>query len=457
MTAAPTAAKAEGLLTQVPTSAPSGEPAWLTERREAAIQHLRETGFPRKKDEAWRFTSVREVVGTPFRRADPRTWSEEEVQRVALRLPEPSASAASRFWMFGGRPVGAAAEPPAKQLHLGGIGYVERPGVRVTPLRHVLEKQPERVAAVLASLAPNTAFSALNSALFDDGVVVEVDPGVRVESTLEVNHFDGVGSPHAAFPRLLVLAGEGSELRLVERFLGDEFHNGLTCPVTEVHLAPGARVDHVRAALGSAGPQLAHLAVRLERDAHYASRVVTLGGRLSRLDLNVAFAGPGAEAVLDGVFHATTDDHVDHQLFVDHAVDRCTSRVTYRGLLAGRGRAVFNAVGAVRSGTVGSAVHQENRNLLLSDDAVIDTKPHLEIESDDVTASHGTAIGALNRDQLYYLRTRGLPEEHARAMLTFAFVQELLGRIPDPDIAHELSTDLLGYVPDSDSIRELLA
>src|SRR5690606_27906469 len=139
---------------------------------------------------------------------------------------------------------------------------------------------------------------------------------------------------------------------------------------------------------------LAYLAVEQGRDSFYGSRVVTLGGALSRLDVDLYLRGEGAEAELDGVYHVDRREHVDHHLRVEHVAGHCSSHVRCRGLLDGAGHAVFDAIGVVRPGAAGTSAHQENRNLLLSDEATIDTKPHLEIETDEVQASHGTTVGA---------------------------------------------------------------
>jgi len=170
----------------------------------------------------------------------------------------------------------------------------------------------------------------------------------------------------------------------------------------------------------------------------------------------VRFAGEGAECTLNGVYHATGDEHVDHRTLVDHASPDCESHETYRGLVDGRGRAVFDGTMVVRRDAQRSSAHQENRNLLLSDDAVVNTKPHLEIDADDVKASHGATVGALDDAQLFYLRSRGIEESEARDMLIFAFVEALLDRIPHEPVARRLGEALLERLPHGDLVREML-
>lgn len=473
MTTAPRLADDGGL--RLPEQVPSDGPAWLRERRQQALEHLRDRGFPRRKDEAWRFTSVRDVVSTDFAPSEHVDWSRaraaagdagDDVLRVVVADGHPDPELPDR----GPR------------------------GVTVRRLADVLAGDPDGLAPLLGGLAPVAAFGALNAASFRDGLVIDVEGAVA--TPLEVLHLAVPGAePRMAFPRVVVRVAPGAEASLVERYavvgadgrvVGEvgsadgaqraapddatasaEGHRSaahLTAAVTEVVVGAGARLDHTRAMTGAPSEaHLAQLAVRVERHGRYASHVVSLGGgaagprsSLGRVEISVAFAGEGAEATLDGVYHVDGADHVDHQLFVDHAVSHATSYVTYRGLLDGRGHAVFNAIGAVRPGTAGSAAHQENRNLLLSDDAVVDAKPHLEIEADDVVASHGTAIGALDEEPLFYLRSRGIPEGQARATLTFAFVQTLLSAIPHEATARRLAEAVVARLPEGETLRELL-
>lgn len=428
----------EGLMAAVPAEPRSAGPAWLVGLREEAAAHLRDAGFPGRKHEKWRFTSVREVVDTPFETAfaDPaaaRAWVDE-------RLGDDGTW---RLVLADGRPDLEGAGPPPE-------------GVRVRSLAEVLASEPALVEPVLGQLVPTEHFAALSSALFEDGAVVVVDGAP--DRPVHLVHVATPGeTPRAAYPRVVVLAQDGSEGTLVESFLtrpGEGKH--LTNAVAEVSVGADARLEHVRVTEGEPhAMQLAYLAASLDRDAFYGSRIVALGGAPSRLELTVRFEGPGAEAALDGAYHVDGREHVDHQVLVEHAAPHCTSQVTYRGLLDGRGHAVFNAMGVVKRDAQRSSVHQENRNLLLSDDATIDTKPHLEIDADDISASHGAAVGAVDDASLFYLRSRGIPEPQARDILTFAFVSELLERLPHAPLVDRTSEAVLTRLPHGDVIREL--
>lgn len=291
--------------------------------------------------------------------------------------------------------------------------------------------------ALFGALAHGEHFSALNAAAHSKPVLL------RAEGTsagaLTLTHRGGA----ASCPRVFLEVAANTELLLVERFEGESVFNN---NVLEIVLQAGARLRHLRVHQDS-GRTIGTLAVKQSRDSHYESHVVTLGGKLCRLDLHVDLAEPGAECNLRGVYHVTGKDHVDHHLRVDHSAPHGTSRQEYRGLLDERGTAVFDGQAIVHRTGGGAEAHQSNRNLLLAETANVFTKPHLEIDHDDVVASHGATVGALDEDQVFYLRTRGVPEATARAMLTFAFAQAILDELPSPEARAELSEELRSRLP----------
>jgi len=428
----------DGLISVVPKDPTAGEPEWLGGLRARAAAHLHEAGFPGKKHERWRFTSVRDVVDTAFAPA------EADGGAVAFADEHLGDDGTWRVVLSAGRPVIDGDAPE---------------GVTVRSLADVLASDPASLEGALGAVVKGEQFAALNDALFTDGLVIDIAKNADVATPIHVVHVATPGAaPSASYPRLLVTAATGSRATLVESFLaheGDGDAKHLTNTVAEVSVGPNARLEHVRITEGTPRAlQIAYLGARLDRDAFYGSRVVALGGGLTRLELSVRFEGPGAEIELDGAYHVGTGDHVDHQLRVDHVAGRCTSHARYRGLLDGRGHAVFNAEGVVHRDAAGSAAHQENRNLLLSDDATIDTKPHLEIDCDDVAASHGTTVGALDDAQLFYLRSRGIPLEKARDILTYAFAREVIDSIGHAPLVKRCSEAVLARLPHGEALAE---
>jgi Fe-S cluster assembly protein SufD len=413
---------------------PSGPP-WLASLRRAAKDTLSAGGFPTKKHEAWRFTSVREIVDTAFGVA-----SGDAAQALALVDRTLGDDGTHRFVIVDGRPI-------VPEASWDGTA-------RARSLARVLANDASMLESWLGRVARAEHFAALNAALFEDGVLLEI--AGEVDRPIHLVHV-GVGgaAPAAAYPRIVVSC-EGSA-KLIETYLtapGAAKH--LTNAVTEVVLADGAKLDHTRIVLGDERAlHLAYLAVKQGASTTYASHVVTLGGALSRVELDVHLSGEGASAELDGVYVVDRQEHVDHQIFVEHAVGQGTSHTRYRGILDGRGHAVFNAMGIVRKDAQRTQAHQENKNLLLSDDATIDTKPHLEIEADDVKASHGATIGSVDEEALFYLRARGISEDEARDVLTYAFVRELLEKIPHEPTSRFASDAVLARLRSGARIKEL--
>jgi Fe-S cluster assembly protein SufD len=420
-----------------------GGPGWLVEQRFAAVAHLRDRGLPTKKAEAWRFTPVEPLAKVSFApRAAAAPARALEVARARV-----GDDGTFQVVVVDGAPLlehaGAAPE-----------------GVEVRSLAEALSREPALVEAHLGQHALQEDFAALNAVLFRDGVVVRVRAGAAVERPVHLVHVGlAAGEPTASYPRVLVLMGEGARAQLVETFVVDGAAEGaehLTNVVAEVALGPGAQLEHVRVGFGEAhGLHVGALGVHQERGSLYRSRVVTLGGALARLDLRAVLDGEGAECHLEGVYHVAGRDHVDHHTRIEHARPRCASSQVYRGLLDGRGHAVFDGTVVVRPHAQHTDAHQENRNLLLSDDAGVNTKPHLEIDADDVKCSHGATIGSLDEDQLYYLRARGVGREHAEALLTFAFVRELVERISHEPLRRRLAQALLERLPHGDAIAEV--
>lgn len=413
---------------------PGEGPPWLTRLRFAAAERLREDGLPTGREEAWRFTALTELARTELTPADD---GEADVSWIDARLPE----AALRVVLVDGfaHVVGRAPD-----------------GVSVDLLGAACEQNPSFAEGLLGRQAHlERPFDALNTVMFRDGVVLRVAAGTEVPETIQVVHAHSGREGVTSHPRILVVAEANAKVRLLEAYLGREGAY-LVNPVTEVLVTQGASVDHVRLAYDA--PEAFHLgalSAEVARDGRYASRVVSLGGRLTRLDLDVRLTGRGAECDLDGLYLAGGEQTVDHHTLVDHVSPGATSREVYKGILDGHGHGVFDGTIIVRPDAQKTSGAQQNRNLLLSDDARVDTKPHLAIDADDVKASHGATVGQLDEDQLFYLRSRGLGLNEARAVLTWGFAREVVSRIPDEALRTRVGREVLSRLPDGDRILEL--
>ncbi|MEM9074284.1 MAG: Fe-S cluster assembly protein SufD, partial [Myxococcota bacterium] len=389
-------------------------PEWLSPLREGALSSLRTLGLPTKKTEAWRFTRVEHLLGD---------------------LPAPEATDTAAGW--------ASISSHFRVLFRGSqlvVGPNAPEGLGV----HRLTDLPDALRNTLGSIATNEHFVALNSATFEDALVLHVHGAVTTPVEIEVE-----GGPSLLAPRVLVVLDREASLSLIERSSGD---SRLTAAVTEVSIGAGAQLDHVRIH-EDRGAVLSALAIVQDRDSRYRGHTFTFGGAPQRLDHSLRFAGPGAEAHLDGLYLVREKEHVDHHVRVDHEAGRCTSHQRYRGVLDDQGTAVFDGQAIVHRSAPGSEAHQQNRNLLLSDRANAYTKPHLEIDHDEVVASHGATVGALDEQALFYLRSRGVPSATAEGILTFAFLRELVDAVPIAALREELTESVLLRLPEPDTLR----
>ncbi len=274
-------------------------------------------------------------------------------------------------------------------------------------------------------------FAALNSALMSDGALIHVSANVTEKRPIELLHISlGLEQPPMCHPRHLIVLESGASAEVIERYcaIGDGayFNNALI----EVSLGAGSRLRHVRSQEESAKAQhLSDLHVRLGTESRYALTSVALGSAWSRTDIRVKFAGEGAHAELDGLILARDRQLNDVHLSVHHDVPNCTSRETFKGILDGKGKLVFDGYIHVAQDAQKTDAVLANDNLMLSRSAEVDTKPQLEIYADDVKCSHGTTVGELDQDMLFYLRSRGIPLARARQMLCQGFAEEVFGRI----------------------------
>lgn len=420
------------------------EPDFVAALRAKARAVLETAGFPKPKDEAWRFTPLGSILRVGYRPA--KTASDGTaiaLQRAAFSLP-----GASRVLLVNGVP------------HLVG-GACAGASVEVGTLADVLSTSPASVAPYLGKIAPiGHGFAAQNAALFTDGLVIVAKSGAP-EQTVHVVRASttGAGSsdgPTLSTPRLVVIAERGSALRLVETDVGDGPLTHLENSVTEIAIGDSARVTHIRVGeRARPAARVAQIAVRQGRGSRYESRVFALGGALERHELRVLLDGEGAECSLDGLYLSGEGELVAHHTLVDHAVPGCTSRQRYKGILDGDAVAVFDGTVVVRRGAVRTAAHQENRNLLLSGNAVVHAKPHLEIDADDVKCSHGATVGRLDPNELFYLRSRGLDLALARSLLTYSFAREVVRAIDDAVLERILEDRVAARLPDGLRAKEL--
>jgi Fe-S cluster assembly protein SufD len=395
-------------------------PAWLHAARRTAIGRFAAMGLPTRRDEDWKYTSVAAIAETPFRITP--NGAAERVTEALLALSGGPAPSWVRLVFVNGR---YAAKLSAVRPLPG--------GVQVGRLAEALITDAALVEAHLGRYADavGDGFTALNTAFVEDGAFVHVPAGVAVAEPIQLVFVaTSPDGPVLAQPRSLIVLGRSSEATLVERYVTVGGGMTLTNAVTEVALGEGAACDHVKIERESGRAfHVGRTQVHQARDSRFTSCSVALGAQLARSDVHVVLDGEGGSAALSGLYVVGGRRHVDTHTVVDHAKPRCTSRQLYKGVLDGSARGVFYGRIIVRPDAQKTDAHQANKNLLLGDGAEVDSKPQLEIFADDVKCSHGAADGQLADDALFYLRSRGLSDAAARALLTYGFASEVVSRI----------------------------
>ncbi|MGH9869105.1 MAG: Fe-S cluster assembly protein SufD [Candidatus Polarisedimenticolia bacterium] len=393
------------------------EPAWLDQVRKDALASFAEQGFPTTKEEAWRYTSVAALARTPFEAAPQGARAEEldapELERLLLGDWD-----ACRVVFVNGR--------HAPILSRGAGALVEPLGAAIRRDEAALRGHLTQVAGPL-----DNPFTALNTALFEDGALVRIPRGTALPGPLHIVFVTtSDGAPLVTYPRCLVVAEAGSQAALVESYVGAPATVSFTNTVTEIQVDEGATVEHTRVQRESPGvSHIGALHARLARNATLVSHAITLGASLSRIDVRAELAGTGADVTLNGLYVLSGSQHADHHTLVDHVAPHGTSRELYKGVLDGQSRGVFDGTIVVRQDAQKTDSRQENRNLILSGEALVDSKPTLRIHADDVKCSHAATIGQMDENAMFYLRTRALDPGAARQLLIHAFVVDVLSRL----------------------------
>jgi Fe-S cluster assembly protein SufD len=423
---------------------PGAGQEWLARAREGALEHLAERGLPRPREEHWKYTRFTAL----------------EKQRFSVPADAPGVTAERAApWAIPGLEchrlvlVNGRLEPG-----LSDLGTLPG-GARLLSLREALANDPELVANHLGrhTEVATHPLNALNTALFADGAVLHVPDGVTLERPVHLVFLAAPGEETlAAYPRVLVVLGRDARADVVETFGALDDGRYFTDVLTEAFLGENARLGHSK--VQREGPGATHVAtLQVEQGAHSVlhSYSVSLGAQLARCDINVRLAGPGARCTLNGLFLAGGRQHTDFHTRVDHLVPDCASEETYKGILDGHSRGVFNGRVIVHPDAQRTDARQENHNLLLSRDAEIDTKPQLEIHADDVKCSHGATVGQLDEAMVFYLRTRGIDEAAARAMLVYGFAREVVDRAPVGPLREALGRDLLEHLPNAGDLGDM--
>jgi Fe-S cluster assembly protein SufD len=415
---------------------PGGPADTLRALRGEALEQANRLTVPTTREEDWRFTDLTPLYKLAFKPAGPAP----EVAPEGL-APYLAPEAAHRLVFVDGR------HAPALSL------VAEAAGITVTPLSAaasaalgpIVEPRLGRIAPI-----EGDAFRAINTAHLGEGAVVHVRRNAVASAPVHLL-FITTQTQIATHPRVLIVAEMGAEVTVLEDHVGLAEAAYCVNAVSEIDIAPNARVRHIRVQREMATAfHIATSAARLAKDARYDSVAVNLGARISRLNLHVRHDGEGAEATVDGLALIAGRQLADTHSFIDHAQPHCRTRQLHKTVIGGGAHAVFNGRILVRPGAQLTDSQQESRNLLLTGRAHVDTKPQLEIFADDVKCAHGATVGQLDPEELFYLRSRGLGEAAARNLLTYAFAAAIVARIPIASVAARLRAHVLAQTAGKD-------
>ena len=406
------------LFSQFSLSAPGQGLPWLRRLREDAFVRFSEAGFPTTRVEDWRFTNLAALARMEFRRAPEKQPLPDAAGLAAYAIP----SAACRLVFLNGRFAPELSEKENLPA-----------GVRVRALAEQIAHNPEALEQHIGRYLDTARdpFAALNTAFLEDGAYVHIRKGAIVEAPISLLYISfGSGAPLMSHPRNLIVAEEGSQATIVEDYISLDGGVAFSNAATELVAGDSAVISHYRLERESTEAfHISTLRIQQGAAANVSSHSVLLGGALVRNNVNPVLAGDGAECLINGLFIGAGHQHLDNYMLVEHQRPHCGSRQFYNGILDDRSHGVFHGRIIVRREAQKTDAKQTNRNLLLSDDAQIDTKPQLEIFADDVKCTHGATIGQIEENALFYLRSRGIDEVAARRLLLLAFASECVERM----------------------------
>jgi Fe-S cluster assembly protein SufD len=390
---------------------------WLRKLREDAFARFCETGFPTTHDEDWRFTSVSAIARTPFLLAAGATHLSDS----DLTIWRMEGAAAQLVFVDG--------QFVRKLSRLGGLPA----SVTVSGLKEEIAQNAKAVEAHLGRYLniQRDPFSALNTAFAEDGALVHVGQGVSLEGPIHLLFVStAADTPRMLHPRNLLIFERESQATVIEEYVSLGAGTIFCNTATELIAGENSTVSHYMIEREDREAfNFSTLRIQQERSANVSSHSLLLGGGLVRNNVHPVLAGEGGECLINGLFVGDGRQHLDNYMHVEHASPHCSSRQFYNGILDGKSHGVFHGRIVVHKDAQKTDAKQTNRNLLLSDDAQIDTKPQLEIYADDVKCTHGATIGQIEENALFYLRSRGVDEVSARRMLLMAFAGECLDRM----------------------------
>lgn len=423
---------------------PGSHESWVRVLRKRAMDQVVRQGMPTTRHEAWKYTDVKRYLNRLVAVSAENVATEVSLEALAaFKLDDLDCH---RMVLVDGKVSQA----------LSSLETIPA-GLRIESMARMFVEEPDVIEPHLHDQHLAGSFAELNSAMMGDGVYINVPDGMVVEKPVHLLFLSTEGGESSHHIRNMTVVGEYAEVTIVEHYgsLGES--RALINVATDIDQHAGGRMEHyILQQSGEHEVNIGSVRVHQHRDSYYHSHSVAFGSALSRRDIHVEMNGAGAECALNGLYLVAGRQHVDHHTRIDHLRPNCRSRESYKGVVDGRARAVFNGKVVVHRGADGTDSAQSNANLLLSDKAEVDTKPDLEIFADDVKCAHGATVGQLDMNQLFYLRSRGLSEAEARNVLMFAFADEVLAAIKVPQVRKYLEQIVFEKLPHGAGLEGLL-
>ncbi len=417
---------------------------WFSKQRQSAFDIFQESGFPNTRVEDWKYTDVKPIAKNTFSNITESNVASDnnEVDEILIK----DLDCVNLVFING-----AYSEKYSDIKNISSKIVIKSMADALINDESLLKKHlTKHINQELNS------FTALNTAFIQDGAYINISANTNIDKPINITYISRDSNhPFATHPRNLIVMGENSNATVIENYVGSGKVNYFTNSVTETVLLQGAVLKHYKIQQeGSSAFHIASLNTSQSKDSRFESHLVSIGGALVRNNINASLNEEGAEIIMNGLYMTEDVQHVDNHTRVDHLKPHTQSHQNYRGVLNGKSRGVFNGKVVVHPQAQKIEAYQNNANLLLSDDAEIDTKPELEIYADDVKCTHGATVGQLDDDMLFYLRSRAVDEKTARSLLTYAFADEVISEINLKEIQNKLERLIIGRLPDSSLIRE---
>jgi len=417
---------------------------WFSKQRQSAFDIFQESGFPNTRVEDWKYTDVKPIAKNTFSNITESNVASDnnEIDEILIK----DLDCVNLVFING-----AYSEKYSDIKNISSKIVIKSMADALINDESLLKKHlTKHINQELNS------FTALNTAFIQDGAYINISANTNIDKPINITYISRDSNhPFATHPRNLIVMGENSNATIIENYVGSGKVNYFTNSVTETVLLQGAVLKHYKIQQeGSSAFHIASLNTSQSKDSRFESHLVSIGGALVRNNINASLNEEGAEIIMNGLYMTEDVQHVDNHTRVDHLKPHTQSHQNYRGVLNGKSRGVFNGKVVVHPQAQKIEAYQNNANLLLSDDAEIDTKPELEIYADDVKCTHGATVGQLDDDMLFYLRSRAVDEKTARSLLTYAFADEVISKINLKEIQNKLERLIIGRLPDSSLIRE---